>query len=71
MTSSFPGAAQRLSPLATIPADPTAHRLLAGQSLRGRVIKRTGDILFSLLVLGLGAPVFLVLAVVVKPVAML
>jgi lipopolysaccharide/colanic/teichoic acid biosynthesis glycosyltransferase len=55
-----------LGPLATIPADPTAHRLLAGQSLRGRLLKRTGDIVFSLAVLSLGAPVFVVLAVVVK-----
>lgn len=61
-----PGAPAPLTPLATIPADPTAHRLLAGQSLRGRVIKRAGDIAFSLAVLCLGAPVFLVLAVVVK-----
>ena len=66
MHSSVPGTAARLSPLATIPADPTAHRLLERQSRRGRMIKRAGDILFSLLVLSLGAPVFLILAVVVK-----
>jgi lipopolysaccharide/colanic/teichoic acid biosynthesis glycosyltransferase len=40
--------------------------LLAAQSLRGRVLKRGGDIVFSLLVLSLGSPLFLLLAVLVK-----
>jgi lipopolysaccharide/colanic/teichoic acid biosynthesis glycosyltransferase len=40
--------------------------LLAAQSLRGRVLKRGGDIVFSLLVLSLGAPLFLLLALLVK-----
>ncbi len=51
---------------ASIPAESTASSLLAAQSLRGRVLKRGGDIVFSLLVLGLGSPVFLLLAVLVK-----
>lgn len=49
-----------------IPAEPTASRLLLLQSKRGRVIKRAGDILFSLLVLLLGAPLFVLLALLVK-----
>lgn len=36
------------------------------QSKRSRVLKRTGDIVFSLSVLTLGAPIFLVLALLVK-----
>ena len=40
--------------------------MLAAQSLRGRVLKRGGDIVFSLLVLSLGAPLFLLLALLVK-----
>ena len=55
-----------MSPAASIPAEPTASTLLAAQSKRGRLIKRAGDIVFSLLVLSLGAPLFLVLAVLVK-----
>ena len=51
---------------ASIPAESTASSLLAAQSLRGRVLKRGGDIVFSLLVLSLGAPLFLLLAVLVK-----
>nr|WP_010304197.1 sugar transferase [Synechococcus sp. CB0101] len=51
---------------ASIPAESTASSLLAAQSLRGRVLKRGGDIVFSLLVLSLGSPLFLLLAVLVK-----
>ena len=40
--------------------------LMAAQSWRGRMLKRGGDIVFSLLVLGLGSPLFLLLAVLVK-----
>jgi lipopolysaccharide/colanic/teichoic acid biosynthesis glycosyltransferase len=50
----------------SIPAESTASSLLAAQSLRGRVLKRGGDIVFSLLVLSLGSPLFLLLAVLVK-----
>ena len=57
--------ARRLSS-ASIPAESTASTLLAAQSLRGRVLKRGGDIVFSLLVLSLGSPLFLLLAVLVK-----
>jgi len=51
---------------ASVPAESTASTLLAAQSLRGRVLKRGGDIVFSLLVLSLGAPLFLLLALLVK-----
>jgi lipopolysaccharide/colanic/teichoic acid biosynthesis glycosyltransferase len=50
----------------SIPAESTASSLLQAQSLRGRVLKRGGDIVFSLLVLILGSPLFLLLAVLVK-----
>ena len=53
-------------PSISIPAESTASSLLAAQSLRGRVLKRGGDIVFSLLVLSLGSPLFLLLAVLVK-----
>ena len=55
-----------MSTAASIPAERTATSLLAGQSKRGRLIKRAGDIGFSLLVLALGAPLLLLLAVLVK-----
>ena len=55
-----------MSTAASIPAERTATSLLAGQSKRGRLIKRAGDIGFSLLVLVLGAPLLLLLAVLVK-----
>jgi lipopolysaccharide/colanic/teichoic acid biosynthesis glycosyltransferase len=43
-----------------------AEELIALQPRRSRVIKRSGDILFSLAVLSLGSPLFLVLALMVK-----
>ena len=55
-----------MSTAASIPAERTATSLLAGQSKRGRLIKRAGDIGFSLLVLALGSPLLLLLAVLVK-----
>jgi len=55
-----------LPALTALPAELTASTLLRQQSRLGRVIKRSGDILFSLLVLGLGSPVLLILALVVK-----
>ncbi|MFM8935868.1 MAG: sugar transferase [Vulcanococcus sp.] len=55
-----------LPALTALPAELTASTLLHQQSRLGRVIKRSGDILFSLLVLGLGSPVLLILALVVK-----
>jgi lipopolysaccharide/colanic/teichoic acid biosynthesis glycosyltransferase len=45
---------------------PTAQELIQAQSKRARVLKRTGDIVFSLAVLTLGSPLFLALAVLVK-----
>jgi lipopolysaccharide/colanic/teichoic acid biosynthesis glycosyltransferase len=55
---------QRGGPL--LPARPSAEELIARQSRRGRFVKRSGDIAFSLAVLSLGAPIFLVLAALVK-----
>ena len=55
-----------MSASASIPAERTASTLLAGQSKRGRLIKRAGDIVFSLVVLALGSPLLLVLALLVK-----
>ncbi|MFM8258557.1 MAG: sugar transferase, partial [Vulcanococcus sp.] len=55
-----------LPALTALPAELTASTLLRQQSRLGRVIKRSGDILFSLLVLGLGSPLLLILALVVK-----
>jgi lipopolysaccharide/colanic/teichoic acid biosynthesis glycosyltransferase len=56
----------RVSAAAAIPAEPTASTLLAAQSKRGRVLKRGGDIVFALVVLVLGSPLFLLLALLVK-----
>ena len=52
--------------LALVPAKPSAEELIASQPLRERIVKRGGDIVFSLAVLSLGAPVFLILAALVK-----
>lgn len=55
--------------LAVISAPPStlpAGTLIGQQSRAGRVIKRSGDIVFSLALLGLGSPVFLFLALLVK-----
>ena len=43
-----------------------SDQLIQLQSKRSRVIKRSGDIIFSLAVLSLGSPVFLALALLVK-----
>ncbi len=48
------------------PAVPTAEQLIRAQSKRSRVLKRSGDIVFSLAVLALGSPLLLLLAVIVK-----
>ena len=55
--------------LAVISAPPSAlptRALIRHQSRWGRVLKRTGDVVFSLAVLGLGSPVLLLLAGLVK-----
>jgi lipopolysaccharide/colanic/teichoic acid biosynthesis glycosyltransferase len=44
----------------------SAEQLILLQSKRSRFIKRSGDIVFSLLVLGVGSPVLLALALLVK-----
>ena len=44
----------------------SADQLIELQSKRSRFVKRSGDIVFSLLVLSLGSPVFILLAFLVK-----
>jgi lipopolysaccharide/colanic/teichoic acid biosynthesis glycosyltransferase len=44
----------------------TADQLIEIQSRRSRIVKRSGDIVFSLAVLSLGSPLFLLLALLVK-----
>jgi len=55
-----------MSIAAVVPAEPTASNLMAAQSKRGRMLKRAGDVAFALAVLTLGAPLFVLLAVLVK-----
>ena len=57
---------RHLALLAAPPSTLTAGALVSQQSTTGRSLKRTGDVLFSLSVLLLGSPVFLLLAVLVK-----
>lgn len=57
---------QRPTLVALRPTGLAANELIDLQSRRSRVIKRTGDILFSLTVLTVGAPVFIALALLVK-----
>jgi lipopolysaccharide/colanic/teichoic acid biosynthesis glycosyltransferase len=57
---------RHLELLAAPPSTLSARALVQQQSTRGRSLKRTGDVLFSLGMLLLGAPVFLLLAVLVK-----
>ena len=54
------------APPALAPELLSAEQLIQLQSKRSRVIKRSGDIVFSLLVLGLGSPLLLTLALLVK-----
>jgi lipopolysaccharide/colanic/teichoic acid biosynthesis glycosyltransferase len=51
---------------ASVPAEITASTWLAAQPRSGRIIKRSGDIFFALMVLLLGFPLFLLIAVMVK-----
>lgn len=62
----LPGRRPALSALPSSSDRPTAAQLIEAQSTSSRVIKRTGDIVFSLAVLGLGSPLFLLLAALVK-----
>ena len=48
------------------PSTLTAGSLIRQQSRTGRGLKRTGDVVFSLAVLGLGSPVLLLLACLIK-----
>lgn len=44
----------------------SAEQLIELQSKRSRIVKRTGDIVFSMMVLSLGSPVFILLALLVR-----
>ena len=48
------------------PSQLLAKDIIGQQSRRGRTLKRTGDVIFSLIVLIIGFPIFLLLAVLVK-----
>jgi len=55
-----------LSPPLLSPPRLSAEQLIQLQSRRSRVIKRSGDILFALAVLGLGGPAYVLLGLLVK-----
>ena len=57
---------RHLELIAAPPSDLSALTLVREQSRLGRSLKRSGDVLFSAAVLGLGSPLFLLLAVLVK-----
>ena len=57
---------RHLELVAAPPSDLSALTLVHRQSRLGRSLKRTGDFVFSAAVLGLGSPLFLLLAVLVK-----
>jgi lipopolysaccharide/colanic/teichoic acid biosynthesis glycosyltransferase len=66
MVSTAATASGRPALLSVSPQLLYAEQLIELQSRRSRVIKRSGDILFSLAVLTLGSPVLLLLALLVK-----
>jgi len=66
MVSSAATASGRPALLSVPPQLLSADQLIELQSRRSRVIKRSGDIVFSLAVLTLGSPVFLLLGLLVK-----
>ena len=57
---------RHLELLSAPPSVLTSVALVRKQSRLGRTLKRTGDIFFSLLALGLGSPAFLLIAVLVS-----
>ena len=57
---------RHLSLISAPPALLPASALIRQQSQIGRLIKRSGDVAFSLAVLSLGMPVFLLVALLVK-----
>ena len=57
---------RHLELIAAPPSDLSALTLVRKQSRLGRSLKRSGDVVFSAAVLGLGSPLFLLLAVLVK-----
>ncbi|MFN9619367.1 MAG: sugar transferase [Synechococcaceae cyanobacterium] len=60
------GALQESGALTASPPLLTAEQLIELQSRRSRVVKRTGDIVFSLAVLSLGSPIYILLGLLVK-----
>jgi lipopolysaccharide/colanic/teichoic acid biosynthesis glycosyltransferase len=66
MVSTAAPASGRQPLLSVSPQLLSADQLIELQSRRSRVIKRSGDIVFSLAVLTLGSPVFLLLGLLVK-----
>ena len=48
------------------PSSLPAVEIIRNQSRSGRTLKRTGDIFFSLIVLTLGSPIFILIAILVK-----
>jgi lipopolysaccharide/colanic/teichoic acid biosynthesis glycosyltransferase len=57
---------KRLSRSAAIPAEVTASTWLDAQPKGGRFLKRAGDVFFALTVLAIGAPLLVLIALVVK-----
>jgi len=66
MVSTAATASRRPALLSVSPQLLSAEQLIELQSRRSRVIKRSGDIVFSLAVLTLGSPVLLLLGLLVK-----
>jgi len=57
---------RHLELLSAPPSNLPSNELISQQNKFGRSIKRLGDVVFALLVLTFGAPIFLVLAVLIK-----
>jgi len=75
MVWSFGSASLAPGSFAGLPSSPTlsstaplltAEQLIELQSRRSRVVKRTGDIVFSLAVLSIGSPIYILLGLLVK-----
>jgi len=66
MLSRF-GSSELVAPSPLVPVlDRSSAGLMRLQSRRSRILKRSGDVLFSLLALALGAPLFVLLGLLVK-----
>ncbi|WP_320677624.1 sugar transferase [Prochlorococcus sp. MIT 1300] len=57
---------RQLDELSSSPSPYPANTLINQQSKIGRSLKRVGDVIFSVLVLTLGSPIFVLLAVLIK-----